>query len=341
MRVVTDARVPQLPFFTIVIAARNESRSIGKCLESIQALDYPADNFEVIVVDDHSNDHTVQVVKRYPWVRLLLLPAGSMGKKSALSLGIHQAAGSWIAATDADCVVPPDWLRLHAAAIEPGVVAVAGPVLFAPANTPLERFQALDFLGTMLVTGAGIGAHLWHIGNGANLTFSREAFLGVGGYSRNAHLASGDDVFLLEALSDMHPNGIRFLKHRDGVVWTPPMATLSSFVQQRIRWGTKNSALSAFNILFVSAVVWSACSWILALTMLTLIWPNLFWVVVSSWLLKTLADGLILAEAAHFFQQRKQLWFFLPAQLMHTLYIASVGTWSLLFKRATWKGRSI
>jgi len=341
LRVIEGGNGLQQPFFSIVIAARNESKSIGKCLESIQSMDYPADLFEVIVVDDHSRDDTAQVVKLYPWVQLLLLPEGRAGKKSALSHGIHRASGPWIATTDADCVVPPAWLRLHASAIEPDVVAVAGPVLFAPTDHALERFQALDFLGTMLVTGAGIGAKRWHLGNGANLVFSRAAFLAVGGYSRNAHHAGGDDVFLLEALAEKYPNGIRFLKHQDGVVWTPPMATLSDFVRQRVRWGIKNSALAEYSIRFIGGVVWLTCCWILGLTLLALAWPAYCWPAVMCWILKGLADGLVLAESARFFHQHKRLWFFLPAQPMHTMYIAAIGTWSMLFKRTTWKERSI
>ncbi len=341
LRVTEDRSALQLPFFSIVIAARNESKSIRKCLESIEAVDYPAGQFEVIVVDDHSRDDTAQAIKVFPWVQLLLLPEGSTGKKSALSHGIHRASGQWIATTDADCIVPPAWLRLHASAIVPGVVAVAGPVLFAPADNALERFQALDFLGTMLVTGAGIGAQRWHLGNGANLVFSRAAFQEVGGYSRNAHHASGDDVFLLETLSGKYPNGIRFLKHLDGVVWTPPMATIPDFVRQRIRWGTKNSALAEHNIRFIGGIVWFTCCWILGLTLVALIWPTFFWPAAMGWILKGLSDGFILAESARFFHQRRHLWFFLPAQLMHTIYIAVIGTWSMMFKRTTWKDRRI
>ena len=63
---------------SVVIAARNEERSIGALLDSLQQQSYPQQYTEIIVVDDHSEDQTAAIVKRYPAVRLVEAPPGGV-----------------------------------------------------------------------------------------------------------------------------------------------------------------------------------------------------------------------------------------------------------------------
>ena len=106
--------------FSVVIPARNEEDIIGKCIESIYRQDYPAELFEVIVIDDHSTDNTSDVIaqlqKKFSSLKLVRLEEAMKGKllnaykKKAIDTAIHKTSGEWIVTTDADCIVTNQWL---------------------------------------------------------------------------------------------------------------------------------------------------------------------------------------------------------------------------------------
>ena len=107
--------VKPLNRFSIIIPARNEEANIEKCIRSIVQNNYPADLFEIIVVDDFSSDKTSLVVQnlqqQFLNLRLIQLKniAGSIinsYKKKAIETGIYQSSFEWIVTTDADCVIP-------------------------------------------------------------------------------------------------------------------------------------------------------------------------------------------------------------------------------------------
>ncbi len=112
-----DAAPPEergnFPFLSIVVPARNEERQIAGCVRTLLALRYPA--YEVIVVDDRSDDATAAIVERIArddarltLVRGVDLPDGWVGKPWALEQGVRRARGAWLLFTDADTEHEPD-----------------------------------------------------------------------------------------------------------------------------------------------------------------------------------------------------------------------------------------
>src|SRR5437868_4382168 len=95
---------------SVIIAARNEAKNIKACIYSILANDYPRELLEVIVVDDHSEDDTAQIVDNYPDnnVRCIRLGEHMDGrearsyKKVAIDLGVKNSTAALIITTDAD-----------------------------------------------------------------------------------------------------------------------------------------------------------------------------------------------------------------------------------------------
>jgi glycosyltransferase involved in cell wall biosynthesis len=96
------------PFTSIVVPVFNGGDTIDDLLRSLIALNYPRERYEIIVVDNNSQDDTVQVVQRYP-VKLLYEKIQS--GFAARNRGVRAATGEAIAFTDADCVAHPDWLK--------------------------------------------------------------------------------------------------------------------------------------------------------------------------------------------------------------------------------------
>lgn len=126
------------PFVSVVVPVRNGAETLGDCLASIMASDYPVDRREIVVVDNGSSDGTADVVRRFP-VRCVTEP--KRGHGNARNRGITEARGELLAFTDADCAVAVNWLReLVSGFDDPSVAAVAGDMIALPPTTPAERY---------------------------------------------------------------------------------------------------------------------------------------------------------------------------------------------------------
>lgn len=337
-------------FLSVVIPARNEAASIRACLNSIFRQRFPAGSFEVIVVDDHSTDETAAIVNEFdfPNLRLLRLEEHLSGtpvasyKKKALELAVADAKGPLIVTTDADCLVPPGWLaQLSACYQESEPVAIAGPVGLYGEDSPLDYFQSLDVLGTMVLTGAGIFSGRMHLANGAHFAFAKEAFQIVGGYKNIDHLASGDDMLLMQKLAARFPNRIRFLKSPLALVRTKPQPDLPSFFQQRLRWATKTTDYPEPRVTRLWMLVFLLC-WAILLSPL-LVFSYGYGALGVSFLLlslKSLADYALLRRACLFFNRPKLMRHFAISQFMHILYVALIGLAAIFREEYEWKGRN-
>lgn len=353
---------------SVIIPARNEVANIAACLRSIVAGTYPAYLLEVIVIDDFSDDGTAALViqfseslklseGRWPVIHLFSL-AGCIRpgeivlshKKRAIEAGISCAGGELIVTTDADCVVPEDWLRLVASAFDasPAIKLLAAPVAFHRERNLLQRFQSLDFLGLMGITGAGIQLGWQRMGNGANLAYPKAVFEAAGGFAGNENRASGDDMFLIQKVATRWPGSIFFLKNTHATVLTEAKPDWRSFWQQRLRWGAKNAALPEWPVRLSLLTVFLFCWCILINGVLSILaavgilnhhlLPVLFLFQVT---VKALADYLFLREMCRFFNRTDLMRWFAPSFLLHTLYIPLAGTASLFFKKYEWKGRRV
>ncbi|HEX8038514.1 MAG TPA: glycosyltransferase, partial [Chryseosolibacter sp.] len=96
------------PLISIVVPVRNEEMRMWTLLENLSLQDYTP--FEIIVVDDDSQDETLWVARQSDLKNLRILQSKGRGKKEALTCGIRAAKGTIIATTDADCLFPPQWL---------------------------------------------------------------------------------------------------------------------------------------------------------------------------------------------------------------------------------------
>lgn len=335
---------------TILIPARNEALNIQACLNSILHQSYPPELMEIIVIDDHSEDDTPHLVQAYQDSRVRLLQLAdhldyetSSYKKAAIQIGVAAATGHLIITTDADCLAPPKWLwHLSSLYEHQQPQCIAGPVAFYQEQNGLERFQSLDFLGMMVITGAGIGSTKMYMGNGANLAYPRAVFERVNGFEGVKDWASGDDLFLIHKIAAQYPGGVSFLKQAEATILTRAKPDLSSFIQQRIRWGTKNTSYKGWAVMLIAGTVFLAC-WSLLVMAFAIPWGG--WPSIGFFLfllgIKTWADYQLLREATSFFGRRDLRRYFMPAQIGHILYIALIGLASLVVKRYEWKGRKV
>ncbi|MBL0884484.1 MAG: glycosyltransferase, partial [Chitinophagaceae bacterium] len=219
--------------FSVIIPARNEAENIGACLKSILDQSYPKQLVEVIVVNDHSTDATVEVIQtlqqEYHHLHLINLAehvdASSMNayKKKAIELAISKSQADWIITTDADCEVQERWLELYDAYIQANdTVFVAGPVMFTHHSGVLSLFQLLDFLSLQGITAAAVSAGYHTMCNGANLAYKKAVFYEVGQFKGIDQVASGDDMLLMYKIKQQYPKQLGYLFHPEAIVTTAP-----------------------------------------------------------------------------------------------------------------------
>ncbi|HMO32782.1 MAG TPA: glycosyltransferase [Lacibacter sp.] len=332
--------------FTVIIPARNEAENLPLCLASVGRLQYPAHLLEVVLVDDYSDDTTAAIAASFPGVRVIRLgellegPINSY-KKKAIETGVATAAGDYIVTTDADCTVPPGWLRYFAWIIEQApTVFIAAPVAMDREDRFIRLFQSLDFLSLQGITGASVGAGFHSMSNGANLCYSRAAFYEVGGFKDIDDLASGDDMLLLHKLYQKYPEQVRYCKAPGCIVHTRPVDDVRAFFLQRIRWASKAQRYHDRRIFWVLLLVYLVNLWLLVLLPAGLFQPWAWVVLAGALLFKTLAELWFLLPVAAFFGKRHLLPWFPLLQPHHILYTVLAG-WLGQWGRYEWKGREV
>lgn len=342
----TGQNAQQFPV-TVLVPARNEEQNIGRCLESLVCQSYPQALFEIIVIDDDSQDRTAEIVqgycRQYANVRLISLgrcPAGVAPKKRALQFGVDAALGEIIFTTDADCVAPPQWIEQMIAYFEKDVGMVVGWVLFAPdqLTSLFHNIQALEFLGLTAAGMGSIGLGEPIIANGANLAFRKTTFREVHGYRDEQHIISGDDDLLLQKIDRMTNWKIRGAILSTTFVFTRPVANINAFINQRIRWASKG-----FQYKKISLVIFLVATYLFYLLLMislpfSIRYFSIFPYPILALLLKLIVDFLIIVRATAMVQQPRLRKYFLLAELFQIPYIIYVGFASIV-QKFEWKGR--
>ncbi len=337
-------------FFSIIIPARNEEDNIGDCLNSIFQNNYPSQYFEVLVIDDHSTDNTANIIidlqKTHANIHLLTLSQLLNGeinsyKKKAIELAVGKSKGDWVITTDADCIVPQQWLQnfdnyIH----QNNLVFIAAPVSFIQQKTVVSIFQSLDFMSLQGITAASVAAGFHSMCNGANLAYQKKAFYAVGGFAGIDKIASGDDMLLMHKINMQLPNQTGYLFHQNSIVQTQPVDSWKSFMNQRIRWASKANSYNDKKIFYVLLLVYFFNVFLLILPIVSIFLPGLFlyWLVLI--FIKTITELYFLFPVASFFKQTKLLQWFPFMQPIHIVYTVVAG-WLGKFGKYEWKGRSV
>ncbi len=333
---------------SVLIAARNEEKYIERCLRSVLSQRYPSHLLEVIVIDDCSEDATSQLAQRVLQTSsiahqvLSLNETGKTGKKAALEYGISKASGELIICTDADSfALNQNWVSAYINTyIAKGAKLIAGPVLYTKTKGFLVAFQQIELLILNLVSAGTFKLKKPVMCNGANMAFARKVFIEVGGYEGNLHLASGDDVFLLNKVSAKYPDALTYLFSKESLVYTAPADNINTFIQQRIRWAGKFKHNSNFFNAFIGLVSFAANVWLVLLIALSLFfpqWSNYFILLLAG---KCLIDFLLLFLGTIFFRQKQVLIWFPLATIIYPFYVC-LAVVAGVFIRTQWKGRKI
>lgn len=277
----------EFPKVDILIAARDEEGTIGRCFDSLIALDYPKEKINIWVGDDDSSDKTWEVIEsyqnKYPHIHGIKIKekitAGN-GKANVLAQLAHLGKAKWMFITDADITVPNQWIKaMLGAAISNELVLVTGTSL-VEGNAFLARFQRVEWLyaTSMLKVVSDMGVQATTMGN--NMAIRRDAYEEVGGYE-NIPFSVTEDLELFKQVKKRHAT--RNLFSVEVLNKSVPQTRLMSLYIQRKRWmrGAFQLPFSMLFILVVQAVFFPA---VIGLIIINPIWGIALWM--AKWFTK-------------------------------------------------------
>lgn len=324
-------------FISVIVPVRNEEENIAGLFGSLKSQTY--NNFEILLVDDHSEDATVEQARKISLANLSIIKNSGSGKKQAITTGVSAAKGAIIATTDGDCIVSREWLQaINKTFQNPDVVFAFGGVSFPLSKSFFDNMQAIEFSSLIGTAAATANLHIPTMCNGANLCYRKNVFAEVRGYENNEHISSGDDEFLMRKIQSRYPTGIRFITERNAVVQSKPQPDIQSFFSQRVRWASKwRFNTSLFSKLLAVFIFLTHLSVIASFAFLVVSFVRSLAFLL---IIKIVLEGFFLFGVSTFLRHRWNWPAFLVLQIIYPFYVIVVGAASAFIK-ISWKGRKI
>jgi uncharacterized membrane protein/GT2 family glycosyltransferase len=257
----------KIPFMSVVVISYNGEATIERTLTSLVAQTYAAKKFEIIVVDDGSNDQTGKIVRNFG-EKVTYLPLGkNKGISAARNAGLTIAKGEIYVACDDDCVVKPDWLSQLAKGYALDNPVGVGGYLSEIEFTPGIVKRYISTVGCGFPSAApkktATGSHqhpfkrLWnylvsglhrldrtsdtHIEvselYGANATFPVKVLRAVGGWRK--HMSGIEDRDISLRIRQKFPDG-HFYAMKDAIIMHDPAMSFWQFLKRPYRRGPVN-----------------------------------------------------------------------------------------------------
>ena len=331
--------IDEYPFVSVIVPARNEEENITACIDSLAANFYPRDKFEIIAVNDRSEDSTAEIMnkleERYSNLKIVHVEDESsdknlQGKPGALQHGIDRAQGDIICMTDADCIVNPNWINRIVKEFNDKDISIVASYTEIIGDTFFRNVQEAEWVMMHTMASGGIGLNIPLGCYGNNLSVRRKNLDAIGGY-RGITFSVTEDLALLTAIINSGGKA-RYLISPDSAVITKPMHKFSEYMRQHHRWAVGGMKLGWKAAIFVLSTL---ALWLGIIT--SLVTGNYIW---SAGLLATrliLDYSLIMASLRILKKPGLNLWIF-PA-IFFLMIMELTLPFLLLKKNIVWKGR--
>lgn len=282
-----------LPLISVVIPAKNAEHLIGRCLKSLRELDYPKDKLEIIIADGLSTDRTAEIAAQYgasvvanPGIRVV----------AGRNVGFAASRGEFVAFSDADCTMRPDWLKNCVKYFDDKKVAgIGGPNLVPADETNFGKAVGLFFdYGYFLVKGTAPTKILDKViesrAHGSNAIYRREALTRV--MPVDEAMAEGEDVIMNEQLKDL---GYKLLYVPDVIVYHMRRPTPR-------KWWKQMAGYSRGRVLMrrKRSGILNPLHYIVGLLLPALAIIVVLGILINRWLLVLLVGGALLVAASSF-----------------------------------------
>jgi len=323
--------------FSIIVPFRNEAENLPGLLASLSKMNYPPELFEVILVDDESEDEFKVQSLKFKVSVIKNIRVSNSPKKDAISTAMTVAKNDWIITTDADSMVPENWLiTLDNFIQQQNVSMIAGAVTYDCKNLFLHHFQQLDLASLQGATIGSFGLKKGFMCNGANFAYTKSFFEELNGFEGNDGIASGDDVFLLQKAMAHSPEKVHYLKSENTIVTTKPADDWKSLLYQRVRWASKTGSYQSRFGIGLGLVVFGGNIGLLFVVCCLLFGIGNIFLMCFLLLAKFSVDFVLINKTNGFLKSKTQ--FFVISSLLYPFFSVSVALYSLVGKYE-WKGR--
>ncbi|MCB9245523.1 MAG: glycosyltransferase [Flavobacteriales bacterium] len=230
-------KMKDLPMISVLIAARDEEDRIVRCLEALDAQDYPKDRIEILIGDDRSSDRTYEIAEvfirerpQFKLIRIVENLGKARGKANVLAHLAHKARGDYFLITDVDVCVPDSW----ASGMLNGFREETGIMSGTTMCTREGMMQAIDWLHFMgyIKAFANVGLSCTAVGN--NMAVRRKAYWDTGGFE-NLEFSITEDYRLFQAVTSAGW-GWNTLLNPETLGLALPIKGYFEILQQRKRW---------------------------------------------------------------------------------------------------------
>ncbi|MBD1423603.1 glycosyltransferase [Sphingobacterium chuzhouense] len=331
----------QQPPVSVVICAHNEEENLKSFLPQILKQDYPL--FEVVLVDDCSDDDTKWILKefssRYP-ERLKIVEIKEHirlkhTKKFALTMGIKAAAHEHLIFTDADCQpASPFWLAEMTGAFSSEKEIVLGYSPYFKQNgflNKLIRFEtthtAMSYLSYALKGNA-------YMGVGRNLAYTKSLFYKGKGFNKHMHIKSGDDDLFVN--HNATNTNVNIAIHRDAHILSVPKTTWKSYYKQKARHSGASTLYKSKHKRMLATQLLSALLFYLMLIVSFVLYPSLWYIPLGIYSVRLLSQLFIFNRIYTKLVVRDLLIWLPLLDVLYYFYICINGLFNRGKKQTSW-----
>jgi glycosyltransferase involved in cell wall biosynthesis len=325
---------------SVIVCAHDEEENLKELIPLLLSQNHPS--FEVIIVNDRSNDSTFDFLReetkkdsRLRSVYIEHLPEHVDGKKYAITLGIKAAKNEWILLTDADCRPENnEWINAMAAQCSDKTTFVLS---YSPYQTKpgflnkFVRFEslitAMQYIGFALMRNP-------YMGVGRNLAYRKSFFLEKKGFNNLMSITGGDDDLFVNQYATGSNTAISL--GVDSLVYSVPKKTWKSFFHQKVRHlsvGKKYKFKHRF-LLGLFALTW-LLSWFVGIPLLFFFTPA--YIIGAVLALRVIMLFITVRVSAKHLSQKFEAWPIVFLDFLYCIYYISTGLVALLTKKVQWR----
>ena len=245
--VCTDTNDPAK--ISIIVAAKNEAYNLAKLISAIKNLNYSKNDYEIIIVDDNSDDDTFQIAKDLisNLNNFTVVCANNKkyeGKRGALDYGISLAKHPFILITDADCIPEKEWLLIASQKFNCECDFIFGNAPFIQKRNVVNKVGCYENFRNSLLAISAVNLGFTYTASARNFGFKKSAFEKISGYKNTTDTISGDDDLLLREAVKNKLKVCTFTA-QDSFVYSETNNTFRDYLSQRAR-----HTQSSFHYLF-------------------------------------------------------------------------------------------
>ncbi|WP_228450872.1 glycosyltransferase [Chryseolinea soli] len=325
---------------SVIICAHDEEENLKELIPLLLAQDHP--EFEIIIVDDRSNDGTFDLLltetgkdHRLKMVHVNRTPPHVDTKKYALTLGIKSARYEWILLTDADCRPSgKDWISAMSTQFSDTTQFVLGYAPYMRKSGVLNAFIRFDTLVTAIqyIAFALLGRP--YMGVGRNLAYRRSNFLEVKGFNNLLNVTGGDDDLFVNRHAKGSNTAVRM--GAASLTHSFPKTTWKAFYNQKVRHlsvGRRYRIIPRF-FLGLFMITW-LLSWFGGIGLA--FFSEQYYIILGLLVLRTIVFTITTQVAAKTLGERFEGWAVPVLDFIYAFYYLVTGLAASVTKKVRWK----